>query len=288
MADEEASPEAKLKIARYFIMSSPTGEVNDVVKDVTKLVNDPKALSEDNVSKILVQYNQEQLVFAPDPTTNALVMVSAHGAVNATTYLDPNSGRHLKFDHKQGKFTESVDKKAEAPPAVRGFRNAIAKALDGYLDGNYKAGKVCAAVYGKEDAAIVVAISAKNIHLGNFWTGAWRAVYEVNVGKAGLSEVKGSIKTNVHYFEDGNVQLHTSVDKSASVNVAGEPDTATALVAAIGKMETDFQAELEGMYVKMHSTTFKAMRRFYPVTHQGMVWNVNAHNLASQVQSGAK
>jgi len=273
-----------LNIATYFIMSSPTGECDDVVADVQKLV-DKSSLSESQVEKILKDYNAENLVWAPDPEDNKAppIVVSAYGMVDHSNYLDPNSGRVLKFDHKKRKFTGVSDKKQVLSGDIASFRAAIAKSMDAYLSGQYKSGKAVVAVYGADNGTMTICISAKNVNLSNFWSGGWRSVYTVNVNKKGQAELKGNVKVNVHYFEDGNVQLHTNIDKTASINVQEEDATAKEIAKAVGKIETDFQANLEEMYVNMHRTTFKSMRRFLPINRQPMTWSVAAHSLASEV-----
>jgi capping protein alpha len=62
---EQASPEEKLKIASHFILSSPNGEVDEVIADVKTLVGDKKLLSDSVVEKLLRQYNVDNYVFAP-------------------------------------------------------------------------------------------------------------------------------------------------------------------------------------------------------------------------------
>jgi len=59
--------------------------------------------------------------------------------------------------------------------------------------------------------------------------------------------------------------------------------TAKNIVAAIDKFESEFHGNLEELYVNMHSTTFKAMRRFLPITGVPMNWNPNVHSLANEV-----
>jgi capping protein alpha len=282
---DEASPESKLNICTYFIMSSPTGECDDVVADVQKLVPEKSIMGDEPLNKILKDYNSEQMVWAADPEDNKAppILVSAYGMVDATQYLDPNSGRVLKFDHKKRKFTAVSDKRQVLDDGVAAYRAAIAKSLEGYMSGQYKSGKVVSATYGADNGAITVCISAKNVNLSNFWSGGWRSVFTVNVGKKGQTELKGSIKVNVHYFEDGNVQLHGAIDKTAQVNVQGEEETAKEVAKAIGRFETEWQSNLEEMYVNMHRTTFKAMRRFLPITKQPMTWSAAAHSLASEV-----
>jgi len=146
-----------LNIATYFIMSSPTGECDDVVADVQKLV-DKSSLSESQVEKILKDYNAENLVWAPDPEDNKAppIVVSAYGMVDHSNYLDPNSGRVLKFDHKKRKFTGVSDKKQVLSGDIASFRAAIAKSMDAYLSGQYKSGKAVVAVYGADNGTMTM------------------------------------------------------------------------------------------------------------------------------------
>jgi len=275
----------KLNIATYFLMSSPTGEVDDVVTDVLKLA-DRAIVSESAFEKVLKDYNCENMVWAADPEDSKApsILVSAYGQVSANSYLDANSGRVLTFDHRKRKFTGVSDKKQVLGGDVASYRDAISKSVSEYLGKQYKSGKVVSAVYGADSGQVTICVSAKNVNLANFWSGGWRGVYTINVGKKGSpSELKANVKVQVHYFEDGNVQLHTNIDKTASINVGSEEETAKEIAKALGKIETDFQANLEEMYVNMHRTTFKAMRRFLPITKQPMTWSVAAHSLASEV-----
>jgi len=286
---EQASPEAKLNIATYFIMNSPTGEVHDVVADVTKLLNDPAVLTDAATTKIMRDYNCEQMTCAPDPdNANNQVLVSAFGQVDADHYLDPNTGRVLTFDHRKQKFTSATERKQVLDDSIGKHRAATAKVIEQYVSDQYKTGKCVGAVYGTDNGKLIVCVSAKNVHLSNFWTGGWRSVFQVGIDKQGSSELKGTIKINVHYFEDGNVQLHTTLEKTAAVQVSASEDaTAAEIVKAVAKLEADFQNQLEELYVNMHRTTFKSMRRVQPVTRQAMNWNTAAHSLAAEVTSNS-
>jgi capping protein alpha len=279
---EGATVEQKINIAQYFIASSPTGEVDDVVKDVKKLVNDDVTLSSAALSKILKDYNIDQMVAAKDPDGNS-ILVTAHGQIAEDLFLDPATGRVLRFDHLKRKFTEVTDKKQVLDESVNKYRTAIAKEISTYLDEQYKSGKAASAVYGADSGAITICISAANVHLGNYWTGGWRSVYQLNVSSTGSVELNGDIKVNVHYFEDGNVQLHAKLPTKVSITIADEKKTAPEVAKAIRKIETDFQANLEEMYVQMHKSTFKAMRRFWPVTKKPMDWDLRKHNLTAEL-----
>ncbi len=47
---------------------------------------------------------------------------------------------------------------------------ATQKAMDAYIESSYKAGKVCCVVYAGEGSRLTICVSAKNVHLGNFWS----------------------------------------------------------------------------------------------------------------------
>lgn len=279
---EEASPEQKINIGTYFIMSAPVGEVDDVNADVSKLIGDSSVWSEEVQRKILRDYNIENLTTAPDSDGNP-VLVSSFGQVDDVSYLDPNTGRVLEFDHKKRAWTKATDKKQVLPDEIAAYRDAVAKGVSRYLEEHYKKDKVGCAVYGNENGTLTICISAKNVHLSAYWTGAWKSVYTVSVKSKGDAEMKAALKVQVHYFEDGNVQLHSVNDKALKVKIADPDATAKDVATAISNHETEFQGNLEEMYVEMHRSTFKAMRRFLPISRNPMTWNLNAHNLAGEI-----
>lgn len=190
-----------------------------------------------------------------------------------------------KFDHVRGEFTEESDKKQVLDDDVEEYRAAISKLLQAYVDSAYKNNKCTVAVYGSDNGQITICISAANVNLGNFWTGGWRSVFTINVSKKGKKSLKGGIKVNVHYFEAGNVQLHSKIEKSESVEIGDVESTAEAVAGAVAKIEQEYQTNLEEMYVNMHRTTFKGMRRFLPKTRKEMTWDLAAHKLAAEVSN---
>jgi len=284
MADDEpqATPAQKLSIATYFITSAPTGEVNEVLKDVKALVNDSSVLTNEKITKIMHDYNTQRLTTATAPNGED-VMVSTYGQVDSSSYLDPATGKVLKFDHLNQTFTGETDQKQVLSENINAYRAAIEHLVKAYTENNYKAKKCTFAVYGADDGAITVCFSAKNTRLTSYWTGGITAVYKLNVLKHGHTDLQGNIKINVHYFEDGNVQLHTDLNKHARVDITEPASTAKVVVSAIEKIETDFYNNLEELYVNMHTQTFKAMRRFLPISGQYMKWDSSVHGLADEI-----
>jgi len=280
---DEASPEQKLSIATYFIMSSPIGEVDFVVADTKKLVDDDKVLSSKALIKILKDYNMEQMTAVDNnlasPATKSII--SSYGMVTDNEYIDPNSGSVLVFDHLKRTFTGKSDKKQEVNEEFEKQRKEIQESVNNYIKERYKAGKCVGVVYGSEGGDITVCITASNTKISSYWTGGWNATFNFSLAeKKENAEMVCNIKIHVHYFEDGNVQLHAAIEKKIGVNVQTDPEkTAKSVSKAIDKIESDYQGNLEEMYVDMHRNTFKEMRRFLPISRQPMEWNMAAHGV---------
>lgn len=84
------------------------------------------------------------------------------------------------------------------------------------------------------------------------------------------AELSGHIQINVHFFEQGNVQLATNVKPSLSlpdsITVASSPqDIAKAVIKVISKAEEEYQLELNEAYRELSEKTFRSLRRALPV-----------------------
>lgn len=114
----------------------------------------------------------------------------------------------------------------------------------------------------------------------NFWNGRWRTVYLLQPS----SSLTGSIKVDVHYYEDGNVRLEASKELSLPASAAG---SAAEVVRQIALAEKKYQEELNRGFAALNEGAFKSLRRQLPVTRQKVEWDkVSGYRLGQDIGGG--
>eukprot|EP00743_Colponemidia_sp_Colp-15_P001823 GILK01001988.1.p1 GENE.GILK01001988.1~~GILK01001988.1.p1 ORF type:complete len:318 (-),score=43.73 GILK01001988.1:94-1002(-) len=281
MADyEELSDAEKMKIVRHFLISSPPGEIHEVLADCQKLVP-RRLLEEDKLQDIFATYNEEHLTPVPLPQQEHKGLISADGKIDSKHYLDPKSRLVFEVNHVRGTSAGTrAASSAQLPDEAEPYRDAIQQAVTAYVNQYYPENMCHFAVYSKMEngnVTITVCLSSKSVNLRNFWSGGWRSRWQLSFipHQKGPIELKGSVKIDVHYYEDGNVQMKEQ--KPVSVSIPEHQDAAAlgaAVAAAIQNAETELQSALEDMYVSLSDETFRAMRRVLPITGERMDWNI--------------
>lgn len=277
---EEATPEEKLAIAKHFVMHSPNGEVGDVLRDMKTLVG-KDLITEEWENSTLARYNKSQFVAAG--SGDDLIVQSKYSEIDGGKFINPNSSKAAKVDPKTMKLSDVEEVKLE--DEFEDVRAATQKALDDYLKRYFVDNKGYGVVYAS-GADLSIVITMKNLNLANFWSGGWRSEYSIPVNTEGSVDLNGRVRINVHYFEDGNVQLNTDyrLEKPPGVKVTGDAtETGTAIVKAITEIESDFHKKFEEFYMKMSSHTFKGLRRVLPKTGQKMEWRSAVHKIATEM-----
>jgi len=277
MAEEDAAtPDQKPNIANYFINSAPPGQVDHVIGDVAKLCGSD--LTDGDIKTMVTAYNKAQYVQVEvDGDHKAMV---CDFAIEGDQFIDASTGKLLDVNHIDRTATSSGE---ATTSGVEEIRKEVQAEIQKYLKNQYKSGKAVASVFAS-GSTLTICISALNKKLIAMWSGGWKGTFKIDVGSKGATDMSAHCKIHVHYFEDGNVQLHAEKQKEkVSVTVGDAGETAKSIVKNILTFESDYQNNVEEMYVDMHDTTFKSMRRMLPKSKQPMTWNPAAHSIQSEL-----
>lgn len=265
MADyeEEIPDDEKVKIASDFIMNAPPGEFNEVFNDVRVLLNND-ALLKEGAAGAFMEYNHDQFTPAKLEESGKEVLVTKHAAQGDGQYYDPSTKQTFNFDHLR-KVTSDIAA-GDAGDGPEDFRVAFEEAAKKYAKEHYPAG--ITAVYGK-GSHVIVCIEDHKFQPHNFWNGRWRSEWNFNTS---TGEAEGVLKVQVHYYEDGNVQLKCDKTVPIKVAVSDEAGTAKKFFSAVSVAENEYQTAISENYGEMSDTTFKALRRALPVTRSKVDW----------------
>ncbi len=214
-------------------------------QDLRGLLSDDRVLKK-SLSRINAKYNQDQFIQCELDGINAEpCLITEYNELNDGRYYDPRTKQSFKFDHLHGKPSEfepytDVDQFSEQ------WRMCIEKEFVHYIKVHYK--DAACSVFGSSDqghVTIVVCIEAHKYQPTNFWNARWRSRWAVTFQPNSMSgtecEMKGVIKAQVHYYEEGNVQLVSQKDVDDVVRVGDGEFMAKELMKAVEKAENEYQ-----------------------------------------------
>ncbi|KAI0113169.1 putative F-actin-capping protein [Daldinia grandis] len=256
--------------------------IPDVAKAI-RILNDIKALTfnePDIVSRLgpaFERYNEEQFVTAKLPGSSQQVIISSHSSLGDGRYYDVESSSSFTFDHVTQKASNVQSYVLEGPQAD--LVKSTLKSVSAYVKEHFPNGSY--GVYSIEgDSKVAVIIVANKYSPNNYWNGRWRSLY---IFDPSSSSLEGSIKVDVHYYEDGNVRLLTNKPTTASVSSS----TGSGIAKEISAGERKYQEELNRGFTSLSEGAFKGLRRQLPVTRQKIEWDKVASYRVGQDIGGA-
>jgi len=199
-------------------------------------------------------------------------------------FFDPRSKTSFRFDHLslEASNPQPVVVDVDSEP----FRAALESSTLSYLLAHFHDG--VASVFSVTDSnKFFVQIVANKYNPANYWSGRWRSEYVVDLSEC---KVDGKILANVHYYEQGNVQLATnyilSISLPSAVVKSSPALSASKILALIEEEEGKYQASLNDAYLEMGEKTFKSLRRALPMTRQKLDWDkVMGYKLGAELSA---
>ncbi|KAL1871177.1 hypothetical protein VTK73DRAFT_2228 [Phialemonium thermophilum] len=265
------------EIVSSFVEGAPPGELSDVIADIKALtVSTPDLVNE--LSEAFEKYNEEQFITTKLPGSSQQVIISSHSSLGDGRYYDVESSSSFAFDHKTQKASAVQSYVLEG--AQSDLVKSTLKSLSTYVREHFP--NVAYGAYPIEnDSKVAIIIVSNKYSPNNFWNGRWRSLY---VFDPASGQLEGSVKVDVHYYEDGNVRLITNKPVSASV----PSGTGSGIVKEISSGEKKYQEELNRGFSDLSEGAFKGLRRQLPVTRQKIEWDkVASYRLGQDIGGGS-
>jgi len=290
MGDEDELTDAqKLSLAQNFITNSPPAQQLKVVEDVRALVG-ATVLTGANETNMLRMLNTKDFAAVTVPG-GGKVLLTPHGELPDGSFLDPAGKQVLRIDHAkvtcEGVEPMQPDQLA-ALEAVAQYRDPIDAAMRAHVEDSLPKGAL--STYGSSSAAsgieIVCCYASLDSDLSNYWAGRWWGEWRLSARAGGsVGQLTGTMKCNVHYFEDGNVQLTdgSTFQCELPLDKVGEN-----FAKKVQQFEQEFLSKLEDIYQTLSEQVIQSLRRRLPITRTKFDWDKHAvAKLAVDLQTQA-
>jgi len=266
----------KEAIIASFVESAPPGELSNVINDIKTLAsNQPNLLR--SLEPAFKKYNEEQFTTVKLPGSSEATLISTHNSLGDGRYLDTASQTSFEVDHAAQKASSVQQHALESQHVdlIRSLQKSFGTASAEHFPSS------TVGVYPTDgDSAIALILVANKYSPQNFWNGRWRSAYILDPSS---SSIRGTIKADVHYYEDGNVRMATS----KKVEISSGTGSAESIVREIAKVENKFQEELNRAFVALAEGSFKGLRRQLPVTRQRVEWEkIGGYRLGQDIGGG--
>ncbi|EGV65339.1 subunits of heterodimeric actin filament capping protein Capz [Yamadazyma tenuis ATCC 10573] len=246
-----------------LVKSVPPGELKGAKDDLSTILSDDNRL----INSSIEQYINETGAVV----SGAYVASKYNKHSGSSKYID-FVGRQLfnvDIDTQKAIDLEDYSPTEEYPS----YFDDLVEQLEQYGEDHYPS-TYAYTIVPKGDEVFVIIIGQR-LNNDNYYTGQWNSTYVIKNGT-----IKGDIKVDIHYFEDGNVRLN--YDESTSGQISA---SAKNIINFINSSENKTTLKIVDNFNELNQRYFKNLRRLLPVTRSKIHWGnaIGNYRLGSDV-----
>ncbi|CCE86918.1 Piso0_005441 [Millerozyma farinosa CBS 7064] len=252
-------------IIQSLVESSPPGELSEIVEDLSSV------LPEETSSSIITQALENYIDKNCGIFSSSYIASEYNKSPHSTKYADFIGKKLFNIDLQRQaaidleEFTPDVD--------YPEYYHELVSKLKEYGDKQYPSKFAFTVIPSPDDVKIIVI--GQRLNKENFYTGQWKSVYSLKE-----KVLEGTIKIDIHYFEEGNVRL-TYEDKVTN-DVTMD---ARSIINTINTTENNIAVKIVENFNDLNQRSFKNLRRLLPVTRSKINWGkaIGNYKLGSDV-----
>ena len=273
-----ATNDEKCSIISQFVMASPCHELKNVIKDVRVLVADDE-LVDSVLPDVVREYSKREFVPCETPYGNKVPLCS-YSEGESGIFLDPYEAKWFKVTD----FIKLKSEEAEGPSVeISPFQKLLQESLNQYIADHYRSGTGCAF---STSEGIVLVVNSEKSNPGSCWSGRWKSYLTIVCSSETSCTASGLIENDVHYYEDGNVQMDTSKEITKDLTASDPEALAKKVVTFLDDSEREFHMKIDEVCQTLADKSLKSLRRRLPVSKQLFNFSSGAHRLAMEFAKG--
>lgn len=263
---------------KRFLTTSPPGEEEDVMKALKTITTSPVNPESLRASAYHdLHLNAYQVVQIPN--TQEKFLLTPFGEIDPNHYIDPSGGRLVTFDHSSSTVQDVRQLGQAELSGHEGLRKSVENCFAAYLKQHYQ--HAVASVYASEaegkKKAVVIALNSTRLNPTSMWGGRWKSTWVLVFKDGSEVTVNGTLEIACHFFEQGNVHLHTSDNKSFSI--PWKKDQEELVKAIVGKIEVEeaaYEQAVDESFLRCSETSLRLIRMQLPRSKTLINWDTFA------------
>lgn len=251
------------QLVTSLVETAPQGELANVRQDLSVIVN--------NQDRLINSAIEDYVAVNGGVFSSKYIASKLNQHSESTKYIDYINKQLFNIDVKnqQAIDFEPFDPQQEYPE----YYNDLVVSLQKYGQDHYPSSLAFTIIPG--DSEVYILLIGQKLNHENYYTGQWNSTYTIKDG-----HIRGDIKVDIHYFEDGNVRL--GFEDSVQQRIDG---SSKSIVNFINDSENKVTLKIVDNFNELNIKYFKNLRRLLPVTRSKVNWGnaIGNYKLGSDV-----